>query len=100
MNAGTIVFGTSERPLSPLPSAADLGRLDQLANAVDINVALLSFQAIMPALKGTSNRLGLGIDIGNSGGTTNWRDVLTPLKDKLTYVRLRDRSRGNNVRLG
>ena len=100
MNAGTIVFGTSEQPLSP-PSAGDLARLDQLANAVDINVALRgSPQAFMPALAGTSERLGLGIDIGNSSGATNWRDALTPLKDKLTYVRLRDRSRGNNVRLG
>jgi type 1 glutamine amidotransferase len=101
MNAGTIVFGTTERPLSAPPSAADLARLDQLANAVDVNVALYgSPQIIMPALTGTSNRLGLGIDIAISSGTTSWRDALTPLKDKLTYVRLRDRARGNNVRLG
>jgi type 1 glutamine amidotransferase len=84
-----------------MQSAADIARLDQLATAVDINVALVGGpQALMPALKGTSKRVGLGIDIGNSGDTATWRDVLTPVKDKLAYVRLRDRSRGYNVRLG
>jgi len=103
MNAGTIVVGSSEQESHAIapPAAADLARLDALANEIGVNVALLGdAQAIVPALRGRSKRLGLGIDTSAANGAPSWRETLAPAKDTLAYVSLRDRSGEAPVLLG
>jgi type 1 glutamine amidotransferase/sugar phosphate isomerase/epimerase len=87
----------------------ELGELDTLANEFGVNVALLRQEArpteLVKALEGRSKRLGVAIDTGwwAQEGVAP-RDGLAIVKERLLYVRLRDRNaRGGaarNVLLG
>ena len=89
-------------------SNASLDALDKLADEFAINVAVLGEaarpQRVVKALEGRSKRLGVALDTGlmaQEGVTA--KDALDAVKDRLSYVNLRDRSaRGTarNVVLG
>ena len=80
-----------------VPADTPLAGLDAAADAVGINIAVLSDaarpSALMKALDGKSKRLGIGIDTGlwvQDGVPVRERVAL--VKDRLLYLRLRDRS--------
>jgi type 1 glutamine amidotransferase len=85
-----------------VPFASQLSGLDKLAEEFNVNVAVLGGNAAvsMKTVEGFSKRVGIGIDTGawaQEGLATH--DGLTMVKDRLVYVRLRDRSgRGANAR--
>ena len=87
-----------------VPANTPLAGLDAAADAVEINVAVLSDMsrpaALVKALDGKSKRLGIGIDTGlcvQDGVAV--ADRVTVAKDRLSYLRLRDRSgRGASAR--
>ena len=80
-----------------VPANAALAGLDAAADAVEINVAVLSDAsrpaALVKALDGKSTRLGIGIDTGlwvQDGVPV--RERVAVAKDRVLYLRLRDRS--------
>jgi type 1 glutamine amidotransferase len=80
-----------------VPANAALAGLDAAADAVEINVAVLSDAsrpaALVKALDGKSTRLGIGIDTGlwvQDGVPV--RERVAVAKDRVLYFRLRDRS--------
>jgi type 1 glutamine amidotransferase len=80
-----------------VPANAPLAGLDASADALELNVAVLSDvarpAALLKALDGKSKRLGIGIDTGlwiQDGVPVGDRIAL--VKDRLLYLRLRDRS--------
>lgn len=95
----------AETIVTPL-TAAPIAELDTLAQEIAIDVAVLGDpNAVAKALSGRSPRMRAAIDIG-------WcleqsllpKDALSIVKDRLGYVRLRDRSAqgagAKNVKLG
>jgi type 1 glutamine amidotransferase/sugar phosphate isomerase/epimerase len=71
----------------------------QLADEFGINVAVLSQEArpveLMKTLQSASKRVGIGIDTGVwAADGVSPRDGLALVKDRLMYVKLRDRTRG------
>jgi type 1 glutamine amidotransferase len=90
-----------------VPAATSLEGLDTLADDSGVNVAVLAEDArptrLVASLGGKGKRLGIGLDTGLLSGVAA-RDVLSPAKDRLLYLNLRDRSgRGaaaRNVPLG
>ena len=87
-----------------VPANAALAGLAAAADAVEINVAVLSDAsrpaALVKALDGKSTRLGIGIDTGlwvQDGVPV--RERVAVAKDRVLYLRLRDRSgRGASAR--
>ena len=89
-----------------VPFASQLGGLDALANEFGVNVAVLgNGPLVVKTIEGMSKRVGVAIDTGvwAQDGVAP-RDVLPLVKDRLLYIRLRDRSsrgaNGRNVLLG
>jgi type 1 glutamine amidotransferase len=85
-----------------VPFTSQLSGLDKLADEFNVNVAVLGGNAAvsMKTVEGLGKRVGIGIDTGAwaQDGLAP-RDGLTMVKDRLLYVRLRDRSgRGANAR--
>jgi type 1 glutamine amidotransferase len=85
-----------------VPFTSQLGGLDALGNEFDVNVAVLGGNAAvsMKAVEGLGKRVGIGIDTGDwtQSGLAS-REGLAMVKDRLIYVKLRDRSgRGANAR--
>ena len=91
-----------------VPSNAPLAALDTLSQEFGVNVAVMSEAAkpvrVMKDLQGRSKRLGVAIDTGVwADQSLAPRDGLAMVKDRLAYVKLRDRAgRGiqQNVMLG
>ena len=91
-----------------VPSNAALAALDTLSQEFGVNVAVMSEAAkpvrVMKDLEGRSKRLGVAIDTGVwADQSLAPRDGLAVVKDRLAYVKLRDRAgRGiqQNVMLG
>jgi type 1 glutamine amidotransferase len=93
-----------------VPAATALDGLDTLADQIGVNVAILSdsskqVAALVKQLDGKTKRLGIGVDTGiwiQDGMAPS--DAIAGVKDRLLYLRLRDRSgRGagaKNVPLG
>jgi type 1 glutamine amidotransferase len=87
-----------------VPATTALAGLDAAADALELNVAVLSDAArptaMLKTLEGKSKRLGIGIDTGlwvQDGVPVGER--VAPVKDRLLYLRLRDRSgRGASAR--
>jgi type 1 glutamine amidotransferase len=87
-----------------VPADTPLAGLDAAADEIGVNVAVLSDTArpvaLLNALDGKSTRLGTGIDTGlwvQEGVPV--RDRVALVKDRLRYLRLRDRSgRGASAR--
>jgi type 1 glutamine amidotransferase len=85
-----------------VPFTSQLSGLDKLADEFAVNVAVLGGNAAvsMKTVEGFGKRVGIGIDTGawaQDGLAPH--DGLTMVKDRLMYVRLRDRSgRGANAR--
>ena len=84
-----------------VPFASQLGGLDALANEFGVNIAVLgNGPLVVKTIEGMSKRVGVAIDTGvwAQDGVAP-RDVLPLVKDRLLYIRLRDRSsRGANGR--
>ena len=85
-----------------VPFNSQLSGLDKLGDEFGVNVAVLGGNAAvsMKAVEGLGKRVGIGIDTGDwvQNGLAS-RDGLAMVKDRLVYVRLRDRSgRGANAR--
>jgi hypothetical protein len=85
-----------------VPFTSQFGGLDALGNEFNVNIAVLGGNAAvsMRAVEGLGKRVGIGIDTGDwtQSGLAS-RDGLAMVKDRLLYVRLRDRSgRGANAR--
>jgi len=87
-----------------VPANTPLAGLDTAADALEINVAVLSDRsrptALVKALNGKSKRLGLGMDTGRwVEDGIGVADRVAAAKDRLLYLRLRDRSgRGSSAR--
>jgi quinoprotein glucose dehydrogenase len=92
-----------------VPAGTPLGGLDALADQVGINVAVLADAArptrLLKELEGKGKRLGVGVDTGlwaQEGVSAT--EGLALVKERLLYLRLRDRSArgagGRNVALG
>jgi type 1 glutamine amidotransferase len=87
-----------------VPAHTPLAGLDAAADAAGVNVAVLSDAArptaLLKGLEGKGKRLGIGIDTGlwvQDGVPVTER--VTLVKDRLLYLRLRDRSaRGASAR--
>ena len=102
LGAGTVVL--------PANTSLDgLEHLGRLADEIGVNVAVMADSsnpaALLKQLDGKSKRLGIGVDTGlwiQDGLAPS--DALTAVKDRLLYLRLRDRAgRGasaKNVPLG
>jgi type 1 glutamine amidotransferase len=92
-----------------LPSGTSPDGLDALADQAGVNLAIMADSArpvpLLKALAGKGKRVGIGIDTGlwAQEGVPP-ADGLALVKDRLLYLRLRDRSergpRGRNVLLG
>jgi hypothetical protein len=92
-----------------VPPATDITGLDELAEEVGVNVAVLADSArpggLLNALTDRGKRLGIALDTGLlAQERVPPAEAVTALKDRLLHVRLRDRSgRGagaRNVPLG
>jgi type 1 glutamine amidotransferase/sugar phosphate isomerase/epimerase len=90
-----------------VPFTSQFGGLDALGNEFDVNIAVLGGNAAvsMKVVEGLGRRVGIGIDTGDWAQTgLAARDGLAMVKDRLVYVRLRDRSgrspNARNVMLG
>jgi type 1 glutamine amidotransferase len=90
-----------------VPFASQLGGLDKLGDEFGVNVAVLGGNAAvsMKAVEGLGKRVGIGIDTGSwIQDGLGAREGLAMVKDRLLYVRLRDRSgraaNARNVLLG
>jgi type 1 glutamine amidotransferase len=92
-----------------VPAATAVDGLDTLGDEFGVNVAVLADSsrpaALMKAIGTKGNRLGIGIDTGLwAQDRVLPRDGLALVKDRLRYVRLRDRSSAGatarNVLLG
>src|SRR4030095_14941275 len=85
-----------------VPFNSQLSGLDKLADEFDVNVAVVGGNAAvsMKALEGLGKRVGIGIDTGAwTQENLAARDGLAMVKDRVNYIRLRDRSgRGANAR--
>jgi type 1 glutamine amidotransferase len=87
-----------------VPASTDLAGLDTLADEFGVNVAVLgdrtTLERVTKALAGRSKRLGVGIDTGLwAQEGVSPRDGVAAVKERLLYVRLRDRSgRGASAR--
>jgi uncharacterized protein len=87
-----------------VPANTALAGLDAAADAAEVNIAVLSDaarpSALMKSLESKSKRLGIGVDTGlwvQDGVPV--RERLAPVKDRLLYLRVRDRSgRGASAR--
>ena len=92
-----------------VPAGTSLAGLDAMADQAGVNVALMADSArpaaLLKSLAGKSKRLGIGIDTGVwAQESVAPADGLALVKERLLYLRLRDRSaRGagaRNVLLG
>jgi type 1 glutamine amidotransferase/sugar phosphate isomerase/epimerase len=92
-----------------VPAGTALAGLDTLAEQAGVNVAVLADAArptrLMKELEGKGKRLGIGIDTGLwTQESVSAAEAVTFVKDRLLYLRLRDRSApgaaGRNVPLG
>ncbi len=87
-----------------VPAATPIAGLDALADELAMNVAIMSDVArpspLMQSLAGKTRRLGIGIDTGLwAQDGVSPREGVALVKDRLLYVRLRDRSgRGSGAR--
>jgi type 1 glutamine amidotransferase len=87
-----------------VPAGTPLAGLDAAADEIEVNIAVLSDtarpSALVKTLEGKSKRLGIGIDTGlwvQEGLAV--RERVAQVKDRLRYLRLRDRSgRGPSAR--
>jgi len=92
-----------------VPASTPLDGLDALADQAEVNVAVLADSArptaLLKAMTGRGKRIGVGIDTGLwAQEGVSPADGLALVKDRLLYLRLRDRSArgpgGRNVPLG
>jgi type 1 glutamine amidotransferase/sugar phosphate isomerase/epimerase len=92
-----------------VPAGTSLDGLDAMADQAGVNVAVMADSArpaaLMKALEGKSKRLGIGIDTGLLAQEgVSPANGLALVKERLLYLRLRDRSArgpgGGNVLLG
>ena len=92
-----------------VPASTPLDGLDALADQAGVNVAVMADSArpaaLLKAITGRGKRIGLGIDTGLwAQEGVSPADGLALVKDRLLYLRLRDRSArgtgGRNVLLG
>jgi uncharacterized protein len=93
MGTEMIVTDSKLEPSSPALFADEFG----------INVAMLSQEArpveLMKTLQSATRRIGIGIDTGLwAAEAVSPRDGLAIVKDRLLYLRLRDRPRGTTAR--
>ena len=92
-----------------VPAGTPLDDLDAIADRAGVNIAVMADSArpsaLLKALAGTSKRIGVGIDTGMwAQEAVSPSDGLALVKERLLYLRLRDRSArgpgGRNVLLG
>jgi uncharacterized protein len=92
-----------------VPAGTPVDGLDSAADQAGVNVAVMADSArpaaLLKALAGKSKRIGIGIDTGLwAQEGVSPADGLALVKDRLLYLRLRDRSTrgqgGRNVLLG
>jgi uncharacterized protein len=87
-----------------VPAGTSLDGLDTIAERVGVNVAVMADSArpvaLLKALTGKSRRLGVGVDTGVwAQDGVSPADGLQLVKERLLYLRLRDRSaRGTGAR--